>query len=311
MTWQVEKLVIVTRRTRLDDLVARFNTPGQARFYLEHSGGDFAGYQAEHDAYNRALDRLRRELDIGVPRHFLDRSLVPACGFSSADLIVTLGQDGLVANVAKYVGGQPIIAVNPDPTRIDGILLPFGVDQVRQGVAALLRGRAPVRAVTLAEARLADGQRILGFNDIFIGARSHVSARYRVRFGGSEETQSSSGVLVSTGVGSTGWMASVFAMAAGVTAFAGGRTGAAPRLGWEDPRLIFAVREPFPSRQSGASLVAGVIEPQTDLRLESRMASGGVIFSDGMEQDYLEFNAGASALIRAAPERAHLVMPPD
>lgn len=310
MTWQVSKLVIVTRRTRLDDLIARFNTPGQAKFYLNHSGGNFAEYQEEHDTYARALERLRRELDLGLPRQFLDRGLVPTFTFSAADLIVTLGQDGLVANTAKYVGRQPIVAVNPDPGRFDGILLPFGLHQVRAGIDALIRGAAPVREVTLAEARLQDGQRLLGFNDLFIGARTHVSARYRLRWGEREESQCSSGVLVSTGVGSTGWMSSVFAMAAGVTAFAGGRRGTPVQLEWEDRRLMFAVREPFISRQSRATLVAGLIDPGTALIVESRMASGGVIFSDGMEQDFLEFNAGARVVIGAAAARARLVLPP-
>lgn len=311
MTWQAEKLVIVTRRTRLDDLVARFNTPGQAKFYLDHSGGggSFAEYQAEHDAYMRALERLRRALDLGLPRQFLDRSLVPTFGFSAGDLIVTLGQDGLVANTAKYVGDQPIVAVNPDPSRFDGILMPFGLDDVRRGVDGLIQGSAIIRPVTMAEARLADGQRLLGFNDLFVGARTHVSARYRVRWGKREENQSSSGVLVSTGVGSTGWMASVFAMTAGVAAFTGGKAGTPVRLQWEDPRLLFAVREPFPSRQTRATLVAGLIQPGESLLLESRMPSGGVIFSDGMEQDFLDFNAGATVEIRTAARQARLVVP--
>jgi NAD kinase len=309
VTWQVEKLVIVTRRTRLDELVARFNTPGQAKFYLDHSSGNFAEYQAEHDAYARALERLRRALDLGLPRQFLDRSLVPTYSFGPGDLVVTLGQDGLVANTAKYVGSQPIVAVNPDPARFDGILMPFGLNQVRGGVESVLRGEAAVRPVTLAEARLKDGQRLLGFNDLFIGARSHVSARYSVRWRKQEESQSSSGVLVSTGVGSTGWMSSVFAMAAGVAVFTGGQAGTPVRLAWEDPRLLFAVREPFPSRQSQANLVAGLLEPGEELVLQSRMPSGGVIFSDGVEQDFLEFNAGATVQVRTAAQQARLVLP--
>lgn len=305
----LEKLVLVTRRTRLEELVTRFNTPGQARFYLEHNGGDFAGYQAEHDAYQRALDRVRAELDIGLPRQSLDRSLIPTCTFTPGDLIVTLGQDGLVANTAKYVAGQPIVAVNPDPTRFDGILMPFPVGKVRPAVEAVLAGRAPLRPVTLAEARLTDGQRLLAFNDFFLGARTHVSARYRIAWQRRSEEQSSSGVLVSTGAGSTGWMSSVFRMAAGVTTFTGGSVGRPPTLEWEDRRLLFAVREPFQSRQSRADLVAGLLAPGDALRVQSRMPSGGVIFSDGVEQDYLEFNAGASVEIRAADEQAHLAVP--
>jgi NAD kinase len=305
----LEKLVIVTRRTRLEELVARFNTPGQAKFYLDHSGGNFAEYQAEHDAYARALSRVRQALDLGLSRQFLDRSLVSTYSFSPGDLIVTLGQDGLVANTAKYVGGQPIVAVNPDPQRFDGILLPFSLSQLRPAVEAVLRGDARFRQVTLAEARLQDGQRLLGFNDLFLGARTHISARYHLRWRKRGENQSSSGVLVSTGVGSTGWMSSVFRMAAGVAVFTGGRSGEPMRLEWEDPRLLFAVREPFVSRQSQAELIAGLLEPGEPLIMESRMPSGGVIFSDGMEADYLEFNAGATVEVRTAEQQARLAIP--
>lgn len=304
-----EKLVIVTRRTRLEELIARFNTPGQARFYIEHAGGDFGDYEREHDAYRRALDRVRREVDFGLPRQFLDRGLLPTYTFGPVDLVVTLGQDGLVANTAKYAGSQPIVGINPDPERFDGILLPFSPTEAGAVVEAALGGQVTTRAVTLAEAVLGDGQRLLAFNDLFIGARSHVSARYRLRAGDREEVQSSSGVLVSTGAGSTGWMSSVFNMAAGVARFAGGTGGAAVRLAWEDRRLLYAVREPFRSRHSAADLVAGLIEPGQEIVLESRMPSGGVIFSDGIEADFLDFNSGAIARVRAAGRRAVLVTP--
>jgi len=302
-----EKLVLVTRRTRLEELVARFNTPGQARFYIEHAGGDFADYEREHSAYHRALDRLRRDLDLGLPRQVLDRGLLPTYTFGPADLVIAVGQDGLVANTAKYAGAQPIVGVNPDPERYDGILLPFAPEAARRAVLAVLEGGAARREVTLAEAALADGQRLLAFNDLFLGARTHVSARYRLRAGGREEVQSSSGVLVSTGAGSTGWMSSVFNMAAGISRFAGGVGAAGMRLDWEDRRLLFAVREPFRSRSSGADLVAGLVEGGGELVLESLMPSGGVIFSDGIEADYLEFNSGAVARVRCAARRAVLV----
>ena len=303
-----EKLVVVTRRTRLEELIERFNTRGQARFYIEHAGGDFRAYEGEHEAYERALASLHRDLELGLPRQFLDRSLLPTYVFGERDLVVTVGQDGLVANTAKYVGAQPIVAVNPDPERIDGILLPFTLPQARAMVEATLAGRAAVRGVTLAETVLGDGQRLLAFNDFFIGARTHVSARYRIRAGELSEAHSSSGVLVSTGAGSTGWISSVFNMAAGVTAFSGGSPGSAFGMPWEDPRLLFAVREPFVSRQSAASIVAGWIEAGEELMIESLMPAGGVIFSDGVESDFLRFEAGATARVRAAEQRAQLVV---
>lgn len=70
------------------------------------------------------------------------------------DVVVTLGQDGLVANTAKYAGAQPIVAVNPEPSRFDGILLPFLPDQARTAVGQVLDLKAAFREVTLADATL-------------------------------------------------------------------------------------------------------------------------------------------------------------
>jgi NAD kinase len=303
-----KKLIIVTRKTRVQGLVERFNTRSQAKFYIEHAGGDFADYEREEDAYHRSLDILRRSLDFELPQQLVDRGLVPTFQFQKDDLVVTLGQDGLVANTAKYVGNQPIVAVNPEPSRFDGVLLPFAPDQARKAVVNVMEAKAKIREVTLAEVVLKDGQRLLAFNDLFIGAHSHISALYRIACNQKSEIQSSSGVLVSTGAGSTGWISSAFNMAAGLAKFCGGMPGKAIRLPWEDRRLLYVVREPFLSRHSQAAIVAGMLRPGEELSLESLMPSGGVIFSDGMEADFLNFNSGASAQVRAAEQRARLVV---
>jgi len=303
-----EKVVLITRKTRLDELIARFNTQAQAKFYIEHAGGDFAAYIQEHDAYQQSLETVRRAIEIGLRIQIMDRSLVPTYVFSKSDVVITLGQDGLVANAAKYVGGQPIVAVNPDPERFDGILLPFAPAAVRLALERTIAGKARSRGITLAEARLKDGQRLLAFNDLFIGAASHVSARYRIRYGANRENHSSSGIIVSTGAGSTGWLSSVFNQTSGIVSFLGGAPLKPLRLEWEDSKLLFVVREPFVSRHSQAAIVAGTILPQAPLAIESQMPAGGVIFSDGVEADHLDFNSGAIANIRVAAEKANLVV---
>lgn len=302
-----DKLVVITRQTRLQELVARWNTVAQARFYLERAGGNFAEYADEDAAYQRALDQVLRALAIGLKLQRLDRALVPTYLFAPGDLIVTVGQDGLVANTARYAGAQPIVAINPDPARFDGILLPFAAADARAAVGRALERKARIREVTLAEAALADGQRLVAFNDLYVGARTHVSARYRIAIGDQTEEQSSSGVLVSTGAGSTGWMSSVFNMASGVAAFTGGTAGPGRTLPWEDPRLLYVVREPFRSRHSQATVIAGEVGAGDRLVLESRMPSGGVIFGDGVEADFLAFESGATVRIGAAAQRAQLV----
>jgi NAD kinase len=306
-----DKLVLVTRKTRLEELVARFNTRAQARFYIEHMGLDFGDYEREHEAYLAALAATRGALSGLLPKlHEVERALLPNFLFSPGDLVAAVGQDGLVVNAAKYVGGRPILAVNPDPSRYDGVLLPFNPARIRRGAEALLRGRARVAEITMAEASLNDGQALLAFNDFLVGHRTHASALYRLAFRGREEPQSSSGILISTGAGSTGWLSSAQNMAEAVAGLLAGRRPSLPRLRleWSDPRLAFVVREPFLSRASAVGLAAGLLEAGEALTIESRMPEGGVIFSDGVEADAVAFNAGAVATIRAAKERARLVL---
>ena len=303
-----EKIVLVTRKTRLAELIERFNSLAQARFYIERASGNFAEYQAEDDAYHRSAEVVRKSIDLGLKVQQIDRSLVPTFTFLPRDIVITLGQDGLVANTAKYVAAQPIIAVNPDPQRFDGILLPFLPGEARNIVEAVIASKCRIKKITLAQATLGDGQRLLAFNDLFLGPQTHVSARYRVHWHEVSEDQSSSGILVSTGAGSTGWVSSAFNMAAGIAAFSGASAFKPIRMSWEDPRLLFVVREPFISRHSSANIVAGIIEREKTLTIESLMPSGGVIFSDGIESDYMQFNSGAKVVISVAKESAHLAV---
>ena len=76
---------------------------------------------------------------------------------------------------------------------------------------------------------------------------------------------------------------------------------------WESDYLYFTVREPFPTRTTRASLVFGRVTPETPLILESQMAENGVIFSDGIEKDFLEFNSGTKAVIGIAEKKGVLV----
>jgi NAD kinase len=306
-----ENVIIVTRKTELDDLVARFNTRAQARFYLEQAGHSFQRIESAHEKHQQVLTKVRQAVPAGIKSQLIDRELVPRFTFGEEDLVVTVGQDGLVSNTAKYLTGQPILAVNPDPELFDGVLLPFTADSVEQQLYTTLYGSLQAKKVTLAQAELSDGQTLMAFNDFFIGARSHVSARYHIEIGERSETQSSSGIIVSTGAGSTGWLQSVYAGAAGVIEALGGQVtppANGGRLNWDTDHLVYSVREPFPSIATQTSIVHGVFTDRTPLKITSQMASNGVIFSDGVEADYLEFNSGAEVSLSTAPNKAMLVV---
>lgn len=167
----------------------------------------------------------------------------------------------------------------------------------------------------MARAELSDGQTLHAVNDLFIGQRTHVSAHYRLRYREAEEDQSSSGIIVSTGAGSTGWLHSILTGAAGIVeAFTQPAAVAEVRqrygFDWAANHLLFSVREPFISKASQASVVFGQIAAGEELVVTSQMPRHGVIFSDGVEADFLEFNSGRIARIGVADRKVRLVLPP-
>jgi hypothetical protein len=239
----------------------------------------------------------------------LDRSFIPNFLFGQSDTVVVLGQDGLVVNTLKYLDEQRVVGINPDPSRWEGVLLPFRVDDLPKILPEVLAGGRAVSEVTMARAELNDGQVLYAVNDLFIGAKSHISARYRISSGKEEEQHSSSGIIVSTGLGSTGWFRSLMAGAAAIaSSLSGQQVKAAAPFKRDADYLYFTVREPFPSTTSQAGLVIGKVTAGEPLTVVSLMSESGVIFSDGIESDYLEFNAGTRAVIAPAAKKGRLVV---
>ncbi len=270
---------------------------------------DFDLYETENTRYVRTIEQLRDGLEEGFPVTILQRQYLSNYDFRNAVVVIVVGPDGLVANTAKYVGDLPIVGVNPDPARTMTASCCRSAWSKCRVPSKRSWKRAHTRSVTMAEAVLNDGQRLLAFNDFFVGRRSHVSARYNLRWRGKAEPQSSSGVLVATGAGSTGWLSSVFNMMRGVNNWTGGKPGQPVQLEWHDRRLAWVVREPFASRHSSAAIVAGTVEEGEELVVESLMPESGVIFSDGIEEDFLEFNSGSTVRITVAGQHANLVVP--
>jgi NAD kinase len=372
------RIVVILRETRLEKVLASQNTLSQAKFYIRSLGSDFDEYEAEHQQYNASVQVARQNLEGVGNLQMLDRKYLPNFIFAPEDIVVVIGQDGLVANTIKYLDHQPVIGVNPDASRWDGVLLPFTPDDLPKILRETLAGKRRIEAVSMARARIQNGQELLAVNDFFIGQRGHVSARYILKPGGLKEAQSSSGVIVSTGLGSTGWMKSVIAGASRIAnsvighPYGGGQEnervmeadevadmaevaismesmtygmdvpgapapedreesrsmfslraskplparkktfGVSELSGvigkWHSRELLYAVREPFPSKTTGTNLVFGKISPDEPLRIESLMGENGVIFSDGMESDFLAFNSGTEAVITLAEKQGRIVV---
>ncbi len=180
-----------------------------------------------------------------VERDSLSRFL-----FAPEDVIVVVGPDGLVANVAKYAGDQAVVGINSVPQSNAGVLVRCTPDQ---GVAALGRIEAGadlrVDQLTMVRATADDSRTLTALNEVFIGHPSHQSARYELSLGSSVERQSSSGVVVSTGTGATGWGASLKR---------GRAMGELPAP--TSSSLAWFVREAWPSPYTGIEHTEGILD---------------------------------------------------
>ncbi|MDE6386590.1 MAG: sugar kinase [Lachnospiraceae bacterium] len=304
----MNKVVLVTRKTRLNELVYKYNTIEQARFYIEHMGADFTDYVREDEKYQKSVKEVMGIAEKYARVQQIDRDFLPNMIFGEKDIVIAVGQDGLVANAMKYLQGQPLIGVNPDPLRWDGVLLPFEPGQVEMVLLKAIAGNYAARQVTMAQATTQDGQTMLAVNDLFIGQRTHVSARYDIMWNRKTEHQSSSGIIVSTGLGSTGWYKSIITQAAGIAREFVSQDFHDGRRRWDDDELTFVVREPFPSRSTQAEIVYGRLGSGDSFRILSKMPGNGVVFSDGIESDAIEFNSGTEVTIRTAPQKGVLVV---
>lgn len=243
MTSSSPRVVVVTRPSEYELLLARHATYAQAEFFLAGRGQSMKDVEARHRLLETALGEVMRALPLSWRRTSVRRQELDRFLFEPDDTVVAVGQDGLVANLAKYLAGQPVLGVNPDPASYDGVLVPLSPAAVGELVRRAAERKAKTRSLTMAEAVLDDGQRLLALNEVFVGHCSHQSARYRLSLARQDERQSSSGIVVATGTGATGWARSISRE----------RREGVKLPGPSERRLSFFVREAFPSVATGVN----------------------------------------------------------
>ncbi|PRY16750.1 hypothetical protein [Kineococcus rhizosphaerae] len=287
------RAVLVHRRTQYAEAVARHGTPGAADFFLRQRGGSLDDLAAADDQQRAALATVAAAVPADWRTGTVERAELSRFLFAPEDVVVVVGQDGLVANVAKYLAGQTVVGIDPAPGRNAGVLVPHRASQARDLLhRSLSEGVCEQR--TMVCATTDDGQELHALNEVFVGHRSHQTSRYVLRCGERREEQASSGLVVGTGTGATGWLASL----------ARARGGAA-LPGATDPALAWFVREAWPSPTTGADLVAGTLA-QESLTVDV-LSDDLVVFGDGVEEDRLTVSRGQHLHVRVSPRHLALL----
>ncbi|MER5411907.1 NAD(+)/NADH kinase [Streptomyces virginiae] len=293
------RAVLVHRRTEYEELLARHGTHGQAAFFLSSRGRSIDEVHRRHERAHQALRQVAAAVPLTwrssrVERADLDRFL-----FAPEDVVVVIGQDGLVANTAKYLRGQPVVGIDTDPGYNPGVLVRHRCADAAALLRAATTAGSRTEELTMVEAVADDTQRLLALNEIYLGSPGHQTARYRLGSDGDngpDEAQASSGVLVGTGTGATGWLRSLWQER--------GSPAQLPAPG--ERRLLWFVREAWPSPATGTTKVAGELGRGQALQLTVE-SDRIVVFGDGMEGDALELTWGQSVRLGIAATSLHLV----
>lgn len=297
------RVVLACKQTSREFFASRYGAGWRAM--LERFDLELQEVELEHAAHHRAVDSLVEA--------FAARGLSPtvhvgraygAAELRGADLIISVGGDGELLNAGRYLDGPHLLVGFCSYERSAGrLLLPPTVSPAALAAAAL-DGTGTVQEWTRLQATVygpdPEPLRDLALNEIYVGDRFSVgTARYTLSVGDHEEKQRSSGLLVCTGAGSTGWYANVLVPSAGGCK----RPDCFDRRSRE---LRWVVRDPIRSPEE-PTLISGAIPEGLSFTVKSTMNSDGVVAFDGSKETYdrprvMPFNRGATLEVRAAAQ---------
>lgn len=210
------------------------------------------------------------------------------------DLVVVVGGDGTVLDVARHVGVTPVLAVNSSPSTSVGHFCRTTSEAFEGVLAAVLGGaEAPIPLTRIRIVVDDVPHPDPALNDVLVAHRvPAATSRYILHVGSASEEQKSSGVWVSTAAGSSGAIRS-----------AGGEW-----MDLSDARLQYLVREPFSQSTPRArpyALIRGFVGRE-GIAFTSRMVAGGLYLDGRRVAVPLRFGSRAILTPDAPPLRMFL-----
>lgn len=281
------EVLVARKRTSLDHYEEEYEDPA-GELPEEEYEPIVEGHENHYETVERVEGWLEEE---GVEYEEVVVPDDPEETFDGYELVVSVGGDGTVVDTSHYIEDDtPLLPLRSDPGS-HGALCQYGADEVEEGLDAAFDD--PVIEGWTRAAVDYDGETAYALNDVFIADKHSMEvARYTVTDGDVEEEHMNSGLVVSTGAGSTGWYANI-----------PGSEGAFPA---DAEELRYIEREPI--REDGQELNMGTLERDEELVIRSKMNVEGIISVDGDREDLLfDFPRGETARIRVADRPLQVV----
>ncbi|NBU97890.1 MAG: NAD+ kinase [Spirochaetia bacterium] len=175
----------------------------------------------QNNSYDRIFHSHERQLesrkilqnDVFTEGKFVFRDELDYINPANFDLMISLGGDNHFTYVAHHAGGTKILGCNSDSFTSRGALLSFTPETLRSTVHENWQN-TEVEEWSMIYAKLVYPDNTITetvscVNEISIRNTSpDLTSRYVIQYDGFTEEQKSSGLLLYTGAGSTGWYAS-------------------------------------------------------------------------------------------------------
>jgi len=206
--------------------------------------------------------------------------------FSDLDLIITIGGDGTFIRAAHFIKEAFILGINSEPENSEGALKSLKENEIEK-LKEILNGKYSILERDRMQISI-DGKSISYpiLNEVYFGAEHQFhTSRYVLEFNGEKEEQRSSGVLISTGSGSTAWYKS-----AGGTPFQA-----------DSKKLKFLVREPYSGKIFKPKIMHGEIHENQKIKIISKKHAEQIFAIDSNLIFPFNFNSIAEVSISKFP----------
>lgn len=125
------------------------------------------------------------------------------------DIVISIGGDGTALSASHYLEDKPILAVNSNPEKSEGALTTVNIDKLEEKLEEIKKG-FKIEELERIEVSINNAKvEMLALNDVFIAnEKAYFISSYKIKLRGIVEEQRSSGLIFSTGTGSTAWFKS-------------------------------------------------------------------------------------------------------
>lgn len=207
------------------------------------------------------------------------------------DLIIVIGGDGTFLLSSQFVKNIPMLGVNSNPERKEGFLMQTTKYDFKKKFSDFLRNKHKIVKITRLQPVLNGKKLRPALNEVFVGhVKSYKMIRYKLTINNKEELQRSSGIIISTPIGSHAWALS-----------ARGK-----KMTLLSKKYQYVVREPYQGKLHSHKLLKGIISGKDILVINAQM-NHGIISIDALSEDF-EFKKGSILKIVPCPDPLNYVV---